>query len=127
MEINFEFRKERKLGEIVQDFVNLVRLIFEHFVRTILGLAAIPLCLILVLVYFGTTKINLTTSEGWEGNREVILIAILTACILVVVSLIFYGLAIEYFILLKNKRSTAFGTKDVWDGFKRNIRKYFVF
>lgn len=127
MEINFEFRKERKLGEIVQDFVNLVRLIFEHFVRTILGLAAIPLCLILVLVYFGTTKINLTTSEGWEGNREVILIAILTACILVVVSLIFYGLAIEYFVLLKNKRSTAFGTKDVWDGFKRNIRKYFVF
>ena len=127
MEINFEFRKERKPGEIVQDFVNIVRLISGHFFRTILRLAVAPLCTMLVLIYYGTTKINLTTSDGWLANKEVILVASLTAFSLMIASMVFYGLGVEYFLLLKNKRSTQFGTKDVWQAFIKNIRKYFVF
>lgn len=127
MEINFEFRKDRKLGDIVQDFVNLIRLIFAHFFRTILRLAVVPLCVMLVLIYYGTTKINLTSDQGWLENKEVLVVAAFFVFSFMIASMLFYGLGIEYFILLKTKRSTAFGTKDVWEGFIKNIRKYFVF
>ncbi|WP_437919257.1 ABC transporter permease [Sphingobacterium sp. LRF_L2] len=127
MEIDFEFRKERKLGEIVQDFVNLLRLIIGHFFRTILRLAIVPLCLILVLIYYGTTKINLTQSQDFTDSLQVVGIAFACLGALVIVGMICYGFAIEYFILLKNKRNTDFTSADVWHAFRNHIGKYLKF
>lgn len=127
MEIDFEFRRERKLGEIVQDFINLLRLILGHFFQTILKLAVVPLCLMLILIYYGTTKINLTTTQSWTDSLDIILIGMAALFALLVVSMVFFGLAIEYFILLKNKKGTDFDSNDVWQAFLANLGKYFKF
>lgn len=127
MEIEFEFKKERKLGEIVQDFINLLRLVLKHFFDTIFRLAVAPLCCMLVLIYYGTTKINLTSSRGLSESTDLIILAIVVVFLLLLVSMIFFGLAIEYFILLKTKRNTDFGSADVWTAFKQHIVKYLVF
>lgn len=127
MEIDFEFRKERKLSEIVQDFINLLRLVLRHFLQTILKLAIVPLCLMLILIYYGTTKINLTTNQAWTESLDMVFLAIAALLALVVVSIVFFGLAIEYFILLKNRRGTDFDAPDVWRAFVTNLGKYFKF
>ena len=127
MEIDFEFRKERKLGEIVQDFINLLRLVLGHFFQTIFKLAVIPLCLMLLLIYYGTTKINLTTTQAWDESLDLILIGVLALILLLLVSMVFFGLAIEYFILLKNQRNTDFQAKDVWRTFVGHLGKYLTF
>ena len=127
MEIDFEFRKERKLGEIVQDFINLLRLVLRHFFQTILKLAVLPLCLMLILIYYGTTKINLTVTQSWVESMDLIFIGITALLALILVSMVFFGLAIEYFILLKNRRSTDFDSGDVWRAFMANRMKYLRF
>ncbi|MFD1771382.1 ABC transporter permease [Sphingobacterium suaedae] len=127
MEIDFEFRKERKMGEIVQDFINLLRLVLRHFFQTILSLSVVPLCVMLALIYYGTTKINLTRSESLTETPEIIVVALLVAVALLMVSLVFFGLAIEYFILLKNSKGTAFGSVDVWRSFRSHFGKYLRF
>ena len=127
MEIDFEFRKERKLGEIVQDFINLLRLVLRHFFQTIFKLAVIPLCCMLVLIYYGTTRINLSTTQDLSESLDIIGIAISAFLGLVLVSMVFFGLAIEYFILLKNNRNTDFSSRDVWQAFVRHLSKYLTF
>lgn len=127
MEIDFEFRKERKLSEIVQDFINLLRLVLRHFLRTILKLAVVPLCLMLILIYYGTTKINLTTNQDWTESLDLVFLAIAALLALLAVSMVFFGLAIEYFILLKNRKGTDFEAHDVWRAFVSHLSKYFKF
>lgn len=127
MEIDFEFRKERKLSEIVQDFINLLRLVLRHFLQTILKLAVVPLCLMLILIYYGTTKINLTTNQDWTESLDIVFLAIAALLALLMVSMVFFGLAIEYFILLKNRKATDFDAHDVWRAFVANLGKYFKF
>lgn len=127
MELNFEFKKERKLGEIVQDFINLLRLVLKHFFDTIFRMAVLPLCFMLILIYYGTTKINLTGNRDFSESLDLIVVAIVVAVLLVLVSLVFFGLAIEYFILLKTQRNTDFSSADVWHSFRQHIGKYFVF
>lgn len=127
MEIDFEFKKERKLGEIVQDFINLLRLVLKHFFDTIFRLAVVPLCFMLALIYYATTKINLTATGRFGESAEIIVIAVVVVILLLLVSMVFFGLAIEYFILLKTKRSTDFRSVDVWRSFRQHIGKYLAF
>jgi len=124
MEINFEFRKERKLGEIVQDFINLLRIVLSHFFRTLFRPALVPLCGMLVLIYYGTTRINLKTSINDGDPVELVVLVLVGLAVLMALSLVFFGLAIEYFILLKQRRSTDFGSADVWRPFRKNLAKY---
>ncbi|GHE40186.1 ABC transporter permease [Sphingobacterium griseoflavum] len=127
MEIDFDFQRERKLGEIVQDFINLLRLVLRHFFQTIFKLAVIPLCCMLVLIYYGTTRINLSAATGFSQSLDLIGIAMSVFLGLILVSMVFFGLAIEYFILLKNSRSTDFDSRDVWQAFVQHLSKYLTF
>lgn len=127
MAIDFNFKKERKLGDIVQDFINLLRLVLGHFLRTIIRLSIIPLCGMLLLIYYGTTKINLTAKESWTSQLDILFVGIGILIVLLVVSMVFFGLAIEYFILLKNRKSLDFGSRDVLSAFKGAIGKYLTF
>ncbi|KGE14911.1 hypothetical protein [Sphingobacterium deserti] len=127
MDIAFEFRKERKLGEIVQDFINLLRIVLKHFFYTIFRLAVIPLCAMLVLIYYITTKINLTSTANFDESLDIIWIAIIAVGALVLIGMVFFGLAIEYFILLKSSRNTDFNSSDVWQAFVKHITSYLKF
>src|SRR5690606_39088770 len=59
--------------------------------------------------------------------KGLVVVTVITVFFLMVVSFVFYGLAIEYFLLLKRKRNTDFGTNDVWSAFRLHIGKYAVF
>ncbi|MGJ1433387.1 ABC transporter permease [Sphingobacterium spiritivorum] len=127
MELNFEFKKERKLGEFVQDFVDLLKIVIRHFCATLFRLAVIPLAILLLLVFYLTTKVDFNADFSAGDMMQIWGLFIGIVCVLLLLSTLFFGIAIEYFILLKNQNNLDFGSTEVWNNFKSNFGKYFRF
>jgi len=127
MELNFEFKKERKLGEFVQDFVDLLKLVIRHFCATLFKLAVVPLAMMLLLFYYLTTKINFGADFSEADLFAIWSLFFAIVGVLIILAIIFFGIAIEYFILLRNHNSTDFGSTEVWSNFKSHIGIYLRF
>ncbi|WP_164111448.1 MULTISPECIES: ABC transporter permease [Sphingobacterium] len=123
----FEFKRERKLGEFVQDFINLLKIIIGHLSKELLKLLIAPLCAMLLIGYYISTQLNLNADySSGEIVDMVLTFGLALFCMLIIGGLAF-GFTIEYFILLRNRRDLSFGAKDIWNAFKANISKYVRF
>jgi len=127
MEIDFEFQKERKVGDFVQSFIDLFKLIYKHFVSTIFGLSAVPLAAIALVYYFLSTKITFSANSDSFEDIDAFTWAGLLILALIALGLYVYGISIEYFMLLKERKSTAFSGSEVFRNFRSNLGKYFMF
>jgi hypothetical protein len=127
MEVDFEFQKERKIGDFVQSFIDLFKLIYRHFVTTIFGLSALPLGGIALVYYFLSTKITFSTNSNSFEDIDGFTWASLLILALVTLGLYVYGISIEYFILLKERKNTQFTGKEVLHNFRLHIGRYFMF
>lgn len=126
-QIDFEFKRDRDFGEFVQDFVNLLKIVSSHLLRVMLRLLIIPICLMVLLSYYISTQLALNIQPG-IGHYESLFINIFAAfLILSAVGLVAFGFAIEYFFLLRDRRTLDFGPKDVWLAFRSNFAKYLRF
>lgn len=127
MEVEFEFQKERKIGDFVQNFIDLFKLIYKHFVTTIFGLSALPLAGIALVYYFLSTKITFSANSSSFEDIDGYTWAGLLILALIGLGLYVYGISIEYFILLKERKNTLFTGKEVLQNFRANIGRYFMF
>ncbi|WP_313672756.1 ABC transporter permease [Sphingobacterium multivorum] len=127
MEIDFEFQKERKVGDFIQSFIYLFKLIYKHFVSTIFGLSAVPLAAIALVYYFLSTKITFSANSDSFEDIDAFTWAGLLILALIALGLYVYGISIEYFMLLKERKSTAFSGSEVFRNFRSNLGKYFMF
>lgn len=127
MEVEFEFQKERKIGDFVQNFIDLFKLIYKHFVSTIFGLSALPLAGIALVYYFLSTKITFSANSSSFEDIDGFTWALLLVLALLGLGLYVYGISIEYFILLKERKNTLFTGKEVLQNFRANIGRYFMF
>ncbi|HBI89026.1 ABC transporter permease [Sphingobacterium multivorum] len=127
MEIDFEFQKERKVGDFIQSFIDLFKLIYKHFVSTIFGLSAVPLAAIALVYYFLSTKITFSTNSDSFEDIDAFTWAGLLILALIALGLYVYGISIEYFMLLKERKSTGFSGSEVFRNFRSNLGKYFMF
>jgi len=127
MEVDFEFQKERKIGDFVQSFIDLFKSIYKHFVTTIFGLSALPLGGIALVYYFLSTKITFSAnSNSFEDIDGLTWTGVLILALLAL-GLYVYGISIEYFILLKERKDTQFSGQEVLRNFRLNIGRYFRF
>lgn len=127
MELNFEFKKERKLGEFVQDFVDLLKMVIRHFCVTLFRLAVVPLAIMLLLFYYLTTKVSFSGDFSATDEFGIWGLFFGILGVLMILVLVFFGIAIEYFILLRNHNNTKFGSAEVWSSFKAHIGTYLRF
>jgi MFS family permease len=121
--IDFEFKRERKLGEFVQDFINLLKIILRHCVRVMVRLLVLPICIMILVSYYISTKYNLSTEFSVDLFANIGFAFI----ILFITALIAFGFAIEYFLLIRDTRALEFDETDVLRNFKDNIAKYIRF
>lgn len=134
--LNFTFKKSRKLGELISDYIALFKLIFKHFNKNILTIALPFMALFTVFVFFSInyfTELFDTRAERLFGVASgisiflflsfIVLIAIIMTCFFLLVSV--FG--IEYMLLLEEKGNTDFTFSDVWRNIKSNIGKYILF
>ncbi|WP_282638593.1 ABC transporter permease [Sphingobacterium thalpophilum] len=127
MEVDFEFQKERKIGDFVQSFIDLFKSIYKHFVTTIFGLSALPLGGIALVYYFLSTKITFSANSNSFEDIDGLTWAGLLILALIALGLYVYGISIEYFILLKERKDTQFSGQEVLRNFRLNIGRYFRF
>src|SRR5690606_37009807 len=117
----------RKLGEFVQDFINLLKLIVTHVCKVLTKLLALPIAAMLLVGYYLSTQLNMNVNYS-SGELVRVLSASFGAIgIMLVIGMFAFGLAIEYFILMRNMRHISFSEKEVWAQFKKNIGKYMRF
>ncbi len=125
--IDFEFKRERKLGEFVQDFINLLKIIIGHLGKILFKMLALPICGMLLVGYYISTQLNMHVDYS-SADLFTVLSSFLTAIsIMAIIAMIAFGLSIEYFMLLRDRRSLDFGEREVWRNFKDNIGSYFRF
>ena len=127
MEVDFEFQKERKIGDFVQSFIDLFKSIYKHFVTTIFGLSALPLGGIALVYYFLSTKITFSANSNSFEDIDGLTWAGVLILALLALGLYVYGISIEYFILLKERKDTQFSGQEVLRNFRLNIGRYFRF
>ncbi len=127
MEVDFEFQKERKIGDFVQSFIDLFKSIYKHFVTTIFGLSALPLGGIALVYYFLSTKITFSANSNSFEDIDGLTWAGMLILALLALGLYVYGISIEYFILLKERKDTQFSGQEVLRNFRLNIGRYFRF
>lgn len=127
MEVDFEFQKERKIGDFVQSFIDLFKSIYKHFVTTIFGLSALPLGGIALVYYFLSTKITFSANSNSFEDIDGLTWAGVLILTLLALGLYVYGISIEYFILLKERKDTQFSGQEVLRNFRLNIGRYFRF
>lgn len=123
----FEFKRERKLSEFVQDFINLLKLIFGHLSTVLLKMLTLPICGMLLVGYYISTQLNLHADYSSGEVVDIVLLFALAVGAMVLIGLFAFGFSIEYFILLRDRRKTDFTGSDIWQQFKINILKYFRF
>lgn len=125
--IDFEFKRERKLGEFVQDFINLLKIIYKHLILVLFRLLAVPICGIILLGYYLSTQLN-TNADYSDGDTfQLVALFIMVFAFILIISLFAFGFTIEYFILLRDRKSIDFTAADIWRSFRNNVSLYFKF
>ncbi|MFZ4862733.1 ABC transporter permease [Sphingobacterium sp. Mn56C] len=124
---DFDFSKERSLSEFVQDYINLLKIIITHFMGTLLQMLVFPIGVMLLLGYFVSTKLNLNIDYTAQDFNALMLVLLCAGGALMLVALLAFGFATEYFVLLRNSKSLNFTHRDVWQSFKRHSRQYLRF
>lgn len=129
--LDFTFKKNRKLGELISDYITLYKLIFKHFNKNILALSLPFVALIILGVFAFITQIipmfdnpDNFTGQLISGIILLILVAFIFMLLLGVVTSTF---GIEYMFLLEEKRNTNFTMSDVLNNVKTKIGKYIIF
>ena len=126
-QIDFEFKRERKLGEFVQDFINLLKLIYKHLVGVLFRLLVIPICIVILISYYLSTQMSVNSTYTNIDYFKVGFSFLSLGLIILLVCLFAFGFTIEYFILLRNNKDTTFTSNDVWSQFRSNIPYYLRF
>lgn len=124
---DFEFKRERKLGEFVQDFINLLKLIVTHVCKILTKLLALPIAGMLLVGYYLSTQLNMNVNYTSGELIRVLSASFGALGIMFLIGTFAFGFTIEYFILIRNRRDISFSESDVWKQFKDHIGKYFRF
>lgn len=123
----FEFKRERKVGEFVQDFINLLKIIWGHLSRELLRLLVGPLCIMLLVGYYISTQLNLNADYSSGEIVDMLVVFGVAAIFMLIIGVLAFGFTIEYFILLRDRRDLLFCYKDIWKSFRSHGSKYFRF
>lgn len=126
--LEFTFIKNRGFGELIQDYLSLLKRIFRHFnsciFKFILPFLAIFLLLFFFLSSFG---VGLFYSNALNDSAAFAL-PILIACFVGFFYFVFIPtFGMEYMFLLKEKGNTDFKGAEVWQRVKKHLGKYVKF
>jgi hypothetical protein len=124
---DFEFKRERKLGEFVQDFINLLKLIVSHLAKVLFKLLSLPIAGMLLVGYYLSTQLNMRVDYSSGEIYRIVASSLGALSVMFIIGMLAFGFAIEYFILLRDRRCLDFDEKDVWLQFRENLGKYFRF
>src|SRR5690554_448023 len=126
--LDFTFKKNRKLGELISDYIALFKMIFKHFNKNIITLS-LPFAAIFMLLMFYSFSyfVPFIYNSNEPSLGSIIGIAVSFSFLMFFFILIISVFGIEYMLLLEEKGNTDFTTGDVFAKIKQNFGKYLLF
>ena len=132
--LDFTFKKNRKLGELISDYITLYKQIFKHFNKNILALSLPFVALIILGVFAFITQIIpiLNNLDLYDGNNVTLISSTVSLVLIAYIFMIILGVTtstfgIEYMFLLEERRNTNFTMSDILNNVKAKIGKYIAF
>lgn len=126
--LEFTFKKSRKLGDLLSDYIQLYKKIFKHFNRNILiiSLPFIGIFLLLTFYFMAQVFPALNSTEVLNiGFFISLFIPILFFSFFFYLIIATFG--IEYMRLLEKNKATDFNAKEIFTNIRMNFKKYLSF
>ena len=126
--LEFTFKKSRKLGDLLSDYIQLYKKIFKHFNKSILTISVPFIGMFLLLTFYFMAQIFpvLNTTEVLNVSFFISLLIPITFF-----SFFFYLIittfGMEYMRLLEKKKTTDFNAKEIFVNIRLNFKKYLAF
>lgn len=126
--IDFNFKKSRKLGDLLSDYISLFKKIFKHFNKTIIALS-LPFIAIFMLIsfYFFSYFSQMFSSSQAPSFIFISSIFLPAFFFIMLFFLLVSTFGIEYMLLLEEKGNTDFSTKDIFRNIRLRLPKYIGF
>lgn len=131
-QLNFTFKKNRSVGDLISDYISLFKQVFKHFSKTLFTIALPFIALFFLIAFFSVGYLSSSFSSLGPSNGIVALPAVLFSQFFIIIlffifNIIVSAIGIEYMFLLEKNGNTNFTIKDVTHTLKVNIGKYILF
>lgn len=126
--LDFTFKKNRKLGALISDYIDLFKKIFKHFNKNILTVSLPFIALFMLLVFYSISAFV----PLFYGTSELTFLSIIgmvfTFSIFFLIFMVLISIfGMEYMFLLEERQKTDFTYSDVLTRVKKNFKHYFFF
>src|SRR5690606_29386982 len=91
----FEFKRDRKLGEYDQAFINLLILVLTRLCKVLTKLLALPIAAMVLVGYYLSTQLNMSVNYSSGELVRVLSASFVAIGIMLVIGMFACGLAIE--------------------------------
>lgn len=127
--LDFTFKKNRSIGDLISDYITLFKRIFKHLHRVFIPLALVFASLLVIGTFFflGNTLPIFNAYNRASSVTAILSFEIPLNLIIFIFSILVFGLGMEYFILLEERNATDFSFKDVLKRWKGDIGKFILF
>jgi len=128
-QIDFAFKKNRRFGDLIQDYLSLLKIVFRHLNSKILAIALPVFAVFIILGFYLSTVINeLIKSPPPTDSIPSMLVLPIIAMFLVLLFIVLIGtFGIEYMLLLEERKDLSFTSGDIYARIKQNLEKYVRF
>lgn len=128
-QINFNFKKTRGFGDLIQDYISLFKIIFKHLNARIISIAMPFMAVFILIAYYLTTVVNeIMKSAGDLGvMASLAFVPIVLLLLIFLFFILISAFAIEYMFLLEERRDLDFTSSDIYNRIKENAGKYIRF
>lgn len=127
--LDFIFKKERDFGALISDYIDLFKKVFKHFNKSIITVAFPFMAIMMLFGFFSVNYItDLIQNDFLESNiLQTFAFLGLVSIVIFFVMILITTFGIEYMLLLEERGSTDFTSKDVMDRIKAHFKKYVLF
>lgn len=127
--LNFNFKKTRRFGDLIQDYFSLFKIVFKHLNARIISIALPFIAVFILLAYYMTTFISelMRSSDPLSSVSGMVFIPIVLSIVMILFFILISAFGVEYMFLLEERKELNFSSNDVYDRVKGNLEKYVRF
>jgi len=127
--LNFNFKKNRRFGDLIQDYFSLFKIVYRHLNARIISVALPFIAVFILLAYYMTTFISeiMRSSDPIGSVSGAAFIPLILFLVFILFFVLISAFGIEYMFLLEERRELNFTSNDIYQRVKDNLEKYVRF
>jgi len=126
--LNFTFKKTRRFGDLIQDYISLFKIIFKHLNAKIISIALPVVAVFILLIYYLATFVTgMINSLEPFNSISMSFIPMILILLVFLFFILITTFGIEYMFLLEERQDFSFTSKDIYMRIRQHLGKYIRF